>query len=138
MRVTFEKDDIVKMLRQVLGYDIEDDDVVIQTDPFEVQVSKVDVEKLAQPPTEDPMLKGSQELLAALLSKQGEEEKPKDPVGEEEGVITMNDILSQNSQLSTKSTRTPNVKPLGRPLGLGETEEPPAIGAELIDIKEGT
>lgn len=128
MRITFEKTDIVQMLRQVLGYDITDDDVVITADPFEVQVSHVDVDRLAQKPPETPEL--SAELLRSLqqIPQIQTPEKDEDPEPVEEEILTMEDILARNSSLSTKN-------PLGnttRPLGPDESEDPPPISEDEL------
>ena len=112
MKVTLEKADLVNILSRALGYPIDESDVEVQADPFEVHIRQVDVSELAKQTetaetVEDPI-----------------ETPETSTVERREPVLTMTDILAQNEAMGGAP----------RPLGPQETEDPPPITEEELAV----
>ena len=59
MRVTLERKDLLAILSKALRYEIQDEDVTIDADPFEVHIKQLPVDELvptkaSEPATEVP------------------------------------------------------------------------------------
>ena len=104
MKITLEKQDLLGILSKSLGYSIADEDVTVQADPFEVHIRSVNVNELAAQkevetgPSPVSVYTGDQSAPQAVRQQ----------------VLTMEEVLKQNELLN-------------RPLGPGETDEPPPI-----------
>lgn len=121
MRVTLEKPDLVSILSKALGYELADEDVSVQSDPFEVQIRKVNVSELAKSKIGS---KNREEERAESFDTDGNVlEEPKDTV------LTMEEILNVNNSLKNKATYQPSAlsHSVRRPLGDLESLDPPPV-----------
>ena len=123
MQVVFEKKDIVRVFNAVLGYDIEEDDLEIQSDPFQVKISNVQIDKLAAP-REEPGAEDDETSYEDMLNEPHvEDPEPRDP----DATMTVEELLRHNDALAEAGPRH---------LGALETEEPPPItDAELNALR---
>jgi len=129
MRITLERADLLRILSKSLGYEIDDDDLTVNPDPFEVSIKRVPVDEIARgaaPPddSEDVQENVAEELLDDLPE---EESSP-----EVAAVMTMEQVLNASQMLRQDNSRTVGTPPLTRPLGPEETEEPPPISEKEL------
>lgn len=123
MKITLERPELIHILSRSLGYYIEDDDVTIQPDPFEISISNVSLtanSALTEPVNSVPLVEEKEE--------EEEEESPNE-------TLTMEDLLSKNAAYGGPKIAQTQVKdstPLTRRLGPLETENPPPITQEEI------
>ena len=131
MRMTLERSELVAIIGKNFGYELNEEDVVVQAEPFEVHIKNIDLSKLAakratQPDEVSPDVEevppeaGETELDDERIEEEGDESV--------DSLLTLNDILQQNENMGGP--------PLSRPLGPLESEEPPEItDAELAATK---
>jgi len=128
MRITLERADLLKILSKALHYDIQDDDITLNADPFEVHIRQVPVDDLAK--SAEPPPKTELGVYADNDDTPGEEFL-EDLPEEAAAVLTMDEVLRKNDTLRQDDNRTvgetPKEYPLNRPLGPYETEEPPPV-----------
>ncbi len=119
MKLTLEKDELVQLIGNALGYALTEEDVTVSADPFEVRIRSVDLTKLAA-----PRVRTAPSALAKV-------EEAQEEVVESAGVLTMAEILDHNSELggpvAPSQVDEEDLPPLARPLGVLESEEPPPI-----------
>jgi len=121
MRVTLERKDLLAILSKALRYDIQDEDVTINADPFEVHIKQLPIDEL-KPASIAPVVE-EESQTAFMEVDSADEQSP-----EEAALLTMEQVLAQNNELSQDSSRTVGeTPPLNRPLGPEESEEPPPI-----------
>lgn len=117
MKVTLEKADLLRILSSALGYPIDEEDVEVRADPFEVHIRSVNVDELAQQQKSEP-------ITPADIPDIPEEPSEKTQTTANT-VMTMADILRRNETMGGA--------PVSRPLGPEESEDPPPISeAELM------
>ena len=114
MKITLERAELIHLISKSLGYSVEDHDVVIQAEPFEVSISNV---RLIPSAGED-----------TTPAPQVEDNQEEDTVSD---TLSMEDILSKNAAFGGPKMQRKN-PPLGRPLGPYETEEPPEVTQDEI------
>lgn len=129
MKVTLEKEELIRILSSEFGYDINENDVTVSAEPFEVQIKNLPVDTLAKKAKKEAELA---EVLKAVTAagETTEVETPVVPEEEVSEVLTMEDLLAQNETLM--SGGKPQNKPvssdfLERPLGPNEFEDPPPV-----------
>ena len=121
MKITLEKQDLLGILSKALGYPIADDDVTVQADPFEVHIRSVNVGELAAQKEQEAENTGPAPVSTYTGQLPDETPVPvRTPAPPKSQVLTMEDVLNKNNEL------------LNRPLGPGETEEPPPITEEEL------
>lgn len=112
MKITLEKPELIQLIGKSLGYVIAEEDVTITAEPFEVNISNVNLQGSPKPTIPEPVF---DEPVAQSTA---------------ESVLTMADILTQNA--SRGGPKVPRVVveddvPLSRPLGPQEYDEPPEV-----------
>lgn len=110
MRIILERKDILSLLGKSLGYVLEDEDIEIQTDPFEVRISSVRLEELAQ----STQVKEEEELPT---QEKPYMHTPEDINGEVEGLIQQSNRMSSGKGDAPPIYRTT--------LGANETYDQP-------------
>ena len=125
MKITLERPELIQLIGKSLGYAISDEDISIQAEPFEVSIRNVD-------------LSGRPKL------KDNIPEEPEEPAEEQTpaaAVLTMNEILNQNSVRGGPKPPRNVVEdsvPLTRNLGPLESEDPPPVTqAEISAVLRG-
>jgi len=113
MKVTLERADLIRILSSALGYRIEDADVEVCAEPFEVHIQQVNVNELAKQQTAPEPSEEDAPVIETPSSKGDDPEST---------VLTMTDILKQNEAMGGAAAP--------RPLGPQETDEPPPITEE--------
>ena len=111
MRLTLERPELIKIIGHILGYDLDADDVIVSAEPFEVKITNVN-------------------LNGMLRAKEVSENPAPTQRSAQDSVLTMGDILNQNSSLGGPKPPANVVEedvPLSRNLGPLESEEPPPI-----------
>ena len=128
MKVILEKADLLKILSKEFGYDLEDGDVTVTAEPFEVQVSQLPVQHLAARVPTTEVLQTEEEIF---------EELPDAPEREDytTTTMTMEQLLAHSDELA--SGRKPSGfrsddQPIDRPLGPDEFVEPPPVSPAEI------
>jgi len=116
MKITLERTELIHIISKSLGYDVEDTDVSINAEPFEVSIRNV-------------CLTGSRKTSGDLSETERYEEK------EDEEPLTIEDLLRKNAayggpQITPKGGE--DSTPMTRPLGPMETEEPPPVTQDEI------
>lgn len=117
MRFTLEETDLIQLIGQALGYNLQPEDVTVNADPFEVRIRNVDLHALAE-----ARPKATKEKSISPDDIPDEDETNQEEEEAAVSILTMGEILSQNTELKNKPQRGPSPK---RPLGPLETEEPP-------------
>lgn len=142
MKLTLEKGDLVKLLSKAFGYSIAEEDVTVQSDPFEVHIQKVDTRALSQQKavtTPGPTGNEVAEGMCDTLEDPTEDAPPNEDPPEENVPLTLEDIMSQSAELATNKEKVagPTSK-LARALGQYESEEAPEVtDAELASSRGG-
>ena len=131
MKLTLERAELVQLIGKALGYDLEDDDVVVNAEPFEVRIQNVnlaEMSKPAVPPDPDP-LGIDDDFLTDTDDETGA--YPDEEVREAASVMTMSDVLNLNSGLGGPTAPTTVVEDEPeRPLGANESIDPPPFTDE--------
>jgi hypothetical protein len=122
MRITLERTDLLKLLSRALGYELLDNEVVIQAEPFEVHLKTVRLLDVP-PPEKTPVSEVQVPTAKPILANN----TPVDtPINDR-----LDDLLRQSVALSLQlpsSVIDPDVRGLNdfsRPLGANESEFPP-------------
>ena len=111
MKLTLERKDLLSLISKQLGLVLKDEDVIVQAEPFEVQIKQVPTAEIVENTHSEPKVR----RLA--------ETEVRDPLSKK--ILTMADILERNAELGGP-----------RPLGPDEFEDPPAISeSELFGSK---
>jgi hypothetical protein len=121
MKITLERPELIHILSQSLGYGINDEDVSIQSDPFEVSIRNVQLTGGTSTP------KKPEEAIEP-------ESEPEQPA-ESDGTLSIEDLLRRNEAYGGPKIDQKTVKetaPITRHLGPYETEDPPPITQEEI------
>lgn len=127
MRFTLEEGDLIQLIGQALGYELQPEDVTVNADPFEVRIKNVNLQALAEAKTK----KTDIEVPFAEKTEDDEQENEEEEAAET--ILTMGEILSHSTELSSKPQRNPSPR---RPLGPLESEDaPPITEAELSAYK---
>ena len=120
MKLTLEKAELIVLIGQVLGYKLQEEDVTIKAEPFELHIRNVQLSghSNSKPKTEEEV----EEFENSVT----------------EGLLTMEEVLNQNAAKggppAPKEVYEENT-PLNRHLGPEEYEEPPDVTqAELNAI----
>jgi len=135
MKLTLEKAELIQLIGKSLGYEIQDDDITVHADPFEVHIQNVDLAGMAasQEPVGDPLDIDDIPPYHQDPNFDEEEEQGED---DPENVMTMSDVLNLNSGLGGP-TAPPTViedEP-ERPLGPNESTDPPPFTDEEMFAK---
>ena len=128
MRVTLEKPELIALIAKTLGYALQDSDIEVVADPFEVRISNVNIAGLAALKGEGKPVQESEEPAVEDEEEEEEETEATTPAK----IITMNEILEQNENMGGAPAPAQHVveedlPELTRPLGQYETEEPPEV-----------
>lgn len=120
MRLTLEKSELLQLLSGALGYELREEEVEIQAEPFEVHLKTVRLIDLSRAKkTEAPAVQDKHVPITP---------KPQMAVPEED----LDTVLRQSEQLAVAGFPSADIDPdvlgmndFSRPLRAGETEEPP-------------
>jgi hypothetical protein len=128
MRVILEKTDLLKILSKEFGYDLEDGDVTVTAEPFEVQVSQLPVQHFAQKQASAPLTNVVEDPLEV---PQYYEQESAEPVP-----VSIDELLARSEALAAgdkpSSGFANNEERLNRPLGPDEYVEQPPVSSEEI------
>lgn len=102
MKLTLERKDLLVLLGKQLGFALNDEDVTVQADPFEVQIKQVPTAEIVESTRTESKVRKSPET------------NTQDPLAKK--IMTMAEILDENDKLRGL-----------RPLGPAESEDPPPI-----------
>ena len=128
MKVILEKEDLLKILSKEFGYELADDDVVVNPDPFEVQVSKLPVQQLAKKaePVRVDVVEEEDVTDAPDISEQDDHTTT---------TMTMDQLLAHSDELASgrkASGFRSDSQPIERPLGPDEYIDPPPVSPAEI------
>lgn len=90
MKLILEYEEVIQMLAQQLGQDIVQDDIKINTDPFNIEICNLDLEQIIQ-------IKTARKPVVEALTPETEAEKP---MTEVDGVKEIANMLGQSEKLS--------------------------------------
>lgn len=112
MKLVLEVDDLVTLLGKALGYAIEPEDVDVSSEPFQVTISNVKQQSAPTSVTPPPPAKREEyDIDGASLHET------------EDVPLSMSELMTHSDLIQ----RTEQKKPRNRPLGPGESEDPPPI-----------
>jgi hypothetical protein len=123
MRLVLEKEELIKLIGQALGYNLDESDVKITTDPFELEIKNVRTSDIAEkPPKPAPM--------------KVQESAPVPPSSGNPGIDgheNLDDLLSTSENLANAGLPSEKIDPdsrglndFSRPLLANESEDPPS------------
>jgi hypothetical protein len=123
MRLVLEKKEIIKIIGKALGYNLDESDVKITTEPFELEIKNVrtsDIEEKAPKPA--PMkVQGDIPIPPSSASTAIDDHE------------NLDDLLSKSSDLASAGLPSEKIDPdsrglndFSRPLAANETEDPPS------------
>ncbi len=139
MRLTFERAELIQLIGNSLGYTLQDVDVDICAEPFEVRIKNVNLTGLAKKKDTTPSgVTPTEESVNTPLDEQTAESPEAQAAA---GVLTMAEILNQNSDLGGPAAPTVVVEEdeeLGRPLGPQESTTPPPVTDEELNATART
>jgi hypothetical protein len=140
MKLTLEKAELIQLIGNSLGYTLQEEDVTVVAQPFEVRIQNVNLAEVAAqktPPALDPADVGDF-LDSTGYSDEENQDEAEEEVPEEidtaANVMTMGDILTKNASMGgpTPDRRYDDEGELGRRLGPEESVEPPDYTQEEI------
>jgi len=130
MKLTLEKNDLLQLLSLALDYELHDDEVEVQADPFEVQLKTVRLLDLAKARKQmsTPTPKPKPEIPEKAVHRTP---TPQPLPTDDDGDDDLDDVLAASANLAAglpSATIDPDVRGLNdfsRPLAGNESEEPP-------------
>jgi hypothetical protein len=123
MRLILEKAEVLKLLGAALGYDIQDGDAEIVTDPFEVHIKNVRIAELATPAPKQvaPRVQAVAPPVPDAPISLGVDDEDADLTSE----LARSASLAAQLPSSKIDPDVRGINDFARPLRPGETEEPP-------------
>lgn len=122
MRLVLEKKEIIKIIGKALGYNLDESDVKITTDPFELEIRNVRTSDI-----------GDTTPKAAPMRVQEDIPKPPSSASPDIDDQNLDDLLSKSSDIAAAGLPSEKIDPdsrglndFSRPLAANETEDPPS------------
>ncbi len=115
MRIILEKKDLLSLLGKALGYPLEDDDVEVTADPFEVRISSVRLGELAHTDA-PPVSTISPPTPVEVMTGYPDDDDP-----------SMDGLIHQNERMQEQGGDAPMVR---EHLGMAESYTAPPPGVE--------
>jgi hypothetical protein len=122
MKLTLEKAELIQLIGNSLGYELNEEDVTVTAEPFEVRIQNVNLGEMAAakpPPDIDP---------GFAVDPMAVDEDPEEETAAQ--VLTMADILNQNEIMGGATVERTN--------GPQEYDEPPPVTQEELTAARGT
>ena len=126
MKVILERSDLLKLLQERYGDDITNDRIEIRTDPLEIQVTGVSVDRALRDATR------TQDTAEVDNSAPEPQEEPAPPTEEDEA-LSMSELMSANIRMTNKPRGGDSASPVPRNLGANESYDPPPVSEAEIN-----
>lgn len=125
MRLTLEKQDVLKLLGTALGYDIQDDDVEVKTEPFEIHIKKIRVAETSERPAKPAKTAVQDRVPTPSATSSSLAEDYDEGPGDLSLELTQSASLAALLPSALIDPDSMGLNDFSRPLRPGETEDPP-------------